>query len=479
MEQIPAGSQYDALREKLERLQDENPEAFAQISAARILGWIADIDSGQRTAEKIVEDIDEFIVSPLAVDSTTEAKTPKEEEQDKEGIGENPDEGDTDLTLLTGKEVKWFFDRSTGKWYVSYGLPNSDRSVIFEASPEQMDSLFGEGRRPIDWESKTFNEILQDNATFAGNISEMEGTGSFEGHVERVTALALDEGRLPEWAKADNAVMDLLFIAQAENKSDEWLLEQISELDSFKARFPDIKAFQAESNLTLGEAITGFLEMEAGVRTALKGAGFDADSVTPEIIGALLVGGHSLDIVNQTVAGFKRMKDFAPALEAFNAILESQGFDPITSLDDMLNFVSGQAGQDVYDIWEASSLQEAAISAGLGDLFSAEDAMASALSGNHTLQSATDAMQQAANLLLRLRHEVDTEKFGLTTEELLDISLGQAPRSGRSSAEVNDSINRAVATAQASLKKRSQAFTSFDNTGVPQASSLGRARQEQ
>ncbi len=507
---IPSNSEYDTLRAMLTILERDFPAEYASLATedARVIGWVTEISSGTgRSDDQIRDDIAQYIMTPAgimrvygvsAADADklilganeggldfgslplvpTAGVTPPEEDLDLAGIGENPEEGDEDLTILTGEDVRWFFDTGTGKWYVSYGLPDSDRSLIFEASPDQMDALFGEGMRPIDYTNKSFNAILQDNATFAGNISEMAGTGSFEGHVERITALALDEGKLPEWANNDPAVMDLIFIAQSENKSDEWLLQQISELESFKARFPNIKAFQAEGNLTLGEAVSGFLEMEAGVRSALTAAGFDSEAVTPEIIGLLLAGGHSLDIVNQTVSGFKRMQDFAPALEAFNDILQSRGLDLITSLDDMLKFVSGQASLDVYDIWEASSLQEAAVSAGLGDLFSAEDAMASALSGNHTLQTATAAMQQAAQLLLRLRHEVDTGKFGLELEELIDISLGQTPRSGRSTAEINDSINRAVAAAQASLKQRAKSFTSFDR-GAPQAASLELARQEQ
>jgi hypothetical protein len=88
-------------------------------------------------------------------------------------------------------------------------------------------------------------------------------------------------------------------------------------------------------------------------------------------------------------------------------------------------------------------------------------------------------MQQAAKLLLRMRHEVDTGKFGLDHEELIDISLGQPARSGRSTAEIHDSINRAVASAQGSLKRRARSFQSFDAAGTPQAASLRRARQQQ
>lgn len=478
---VPPGKQYDALRKKLEQLKRDYPDKYAGLGSSennqRISDWITEIDSGTgRDAERISADIDKHIIGG---DPDTEEKTPKEEEKNEEGYGKNPEEGEEDLTILTSDEMKWYFDKSTGKWYVEYGLPGSDRTMFFEAEPEDMDALFGEGRRPRDYKESTFKELAgRADSTFAGDIGEMHGTGSFEAEMERIQAIALDEGRLPDWAKQDPAIMDLLYIAQAEEKSDEWLIEQISKTDSFKKRFPDIKSFQDAGNLTLEQAIGGFLQMEAGVKAALKASGFDPESVTPEVVGGLLKAGHSLDVINRTAASFKRMKDFKPALEAFNAILREQGIDPISSIGEMLEFVEGRASSEVYDIWEASSIQEAAVAAGLGDVFTAEDAMEAALAGNHTLESASQAMAQAARLLLRMRHEVDIGAFNLDQDDLIDLSLGVAPRSGRSSAEIQDSIQRAMGSAEASLKKRTSAFRSFDAEGTPQATSLKRARQE-
>ncbi len=396
----------------------------------------------------------------------------------EEGVGGAGGDPDTRLTILTSKEMKWYFDRASGKWYVEYGLPNSDRNLVFEAEPDQLDALFGSGMRPTDFEFTSLRELTQrEGSTFAGNIAEMEGTGTFESEVDRVITFALDEGRLPEWAAKDGIALDIIYTAQSEGKSTQWVIEQLSKTQGFKERFPQIATFQSDNNLTLIEAISGFLEMEAGVNQALKATGQDG-SADPAMIGSLLAAGHSLKTIQDTVSGFMRMELFAPALDAFNQILTQQGFSPITEIQDMLDFVTGRSSSAIYDLYEASAIQEAAVGAGLGDVFSAQDAIDLAYATNQTLGTATQGMQKAAELLLRLRHEVNVGMFGLDHEELIDISLGQTPRSGRSQADILESVNRAVLSAQGTLAKKVQPFTAFGESGTPQAASLRSLRQQ-
>ena len=404
------------------------------------------------------------------------------EGEDKAGQGIGIDDGDAttpDLKILTSKEMKWFFDKNAGKWYVEYGLPNSTRTALFEAEPDQMDALFGNGFRPTTYENKTLKQLTQrEGSTFSGNIAEVEGEGSFEAHVQEVITVALDEGRLPDWAAQDGVAMDIIFTANSEGKSNEWVVEQLSKTNGFKQRFPQLDSLKNTGNLSTVEAVSAFLEYESGLKSSLKAHGIDEGAASPEIVGNLIKGGHSITVVNDTIKGFDRMKKFQPAMQAFNQVLSQQGLDPISNVQDMLDFVQGKASAEIYDVYEASSIQEAAAQAGLGSVFSADDAISAAYAGNHTLESATAGMQKAAELLLRLRHEVDANKFGLDHEELIDISLGQAPRSGRSQAEINENINRAVLSAQGNLRGKAQSHKSFTNTGTPQAASLRNLRQE-
>lgn len=414
--------------------------------------------------------------------SESDERVREEENQTTTGIGGGGEDEETQLTILTGEEMEWFFDKSTGKWYVSYGMPDSDRKLIFEATPGQMDALFGENQRPTSFGRNTFTNLTaRRNITFGGNIAEMEGEGSFENEVARVKALALDNGALPEWAEQTPEYMDLVFIAQSEGKSQDWLLEQISKTQGFKDRFPGIGKLQKSGNLSLADAITGFLEMEAGVRAAVNGIGGATGKITPDVVGGLLERGHNLNTVNTAVSNFKRMQDYRPAMWAFNNVLKAQGLEPVRTLQQQFDFMAGSAPAELYDVWEASSVSEAARSVGLGKVFTAEDAIqyAKQTEGSTSLADATGAFQQAAQLILRLRNEVDVGKFGLNQDDLIDLSLGQAPRSGTSGADLQANINRAVLSAQASLQAKAKPFTGFTSEGTPQRASLGGLRQSQ
>lgn len=396
------------------------------------------------------------------------------------GVGVDTGDPETKLTILTAKEMNWYFDKAAGKWYVGYGLPGSDKELLFEAAPDQMDALFGTGMRPVTYTTQSLNNLLsRDKYTFAGNIAEMEGEGTFENEFDKMISLALDEGRLPEWATGSKEIYDLLYIAQAENKSDEWLVDAISTTQAFKSRFGDaVDAFKKAGNLTTIEGVSAFLEYEAGVKQSLKAAGYSSDVVSPQLISGLVGGGYSLTTVNDTINKFKRMQDYAPAMDAFNSVLQANGLDPVNSLQGMYDFVSGQAPADMYTIYEASSFAEAAGAAGLTDLFTAEDAMQAALEteGNSSLHDITKGMQTAASTLLRFRNQVDMNQFGLDHEELIDISLGLVPSSGRTSAEINEAMQRAVSQAQKELGERGKPFTGFNQAGTPQQRSLSNLR---
>lgn len=391
------------------------------------------------------------------------------------GVGPDPD---TQLKIMSSPTLKYYKDPNTGKWYASYKLPNSDRFVFFDVTEDQLTSMFG--GRPPQAESRTFRSLTGDSKfTYSGNIAEMAGEGKFEDEVAHVIALGLEDGKLPEWASQDPEILDLIYIAQAEQKSNDWLIDKIATTNSFKVRFPHIETLKNRGNLTYGEAVTGFLEYESQLRTAVQATGMSPDTVTPDAVGSLLERGYSVEASIKGISVLDRANKYAPALNAFNAVLTSAGYDPITDVQGMFDFMAGAAPTEVYDLWEASSVSEAANAAGLGGVYSAEDAIAFAMQsqGNVSLADATSAFQSAAQLLLRMRSEVDVERYGLTTDELIDMSLGMPPRSGRSAADIQENMNRAVLSAHTSLQKQANPFVGFSASGTPQRASFGGLRE--
>jgi peptidoglycan hydrolase-like protein with peptidoglycan-binding domain len=414
---------------------------------------------------------------------TVSEGAPEEESQAEEGVGTGAEDPETQLTILTGNEMNWYFDENSGNWYVGYGLPNSNRETIFEASPGQMDALFGDGFRPDSFQRISQTALLnREETTFAGNIAEVEGEGSIEDEITRITAIALDGGALPSWMEESGEALDIIYIAQAEGKSNAWVLDQLAKTEPFQTRFPQINEFQSQGNLTLVQAVNGFLEMEAGMRSALQSVGEDIEGVTPEIVGATLAAGHSLTTVQMASRTMKRMNDNMDALNAFNQILVAEGRPPLSTMEEMFSFVNGQSETDLYNLWEASSVQELANAVGLGGVFGADDAINLALRtpGSTVAPQVEQGLRSAGEMLLRLRHEINAEEFGLTQDDILDMSLGQAPTSGASQAEVQERMNQALLSARAQVQsQRARPFTGFSPSGTPSAQSLRNLRQGQ
>ena len=380
------------------------------------------------------------------------------------------------VPILTSKDMKWFFDPESAQWMVSYKLPNSDRSVVFAAEGSQLDAIFGEGQRPKAYETISFADLTQrEGVTFAGDIAEVQGTGSFEGEVDRVIALALDEGILPKWAQGSGAVYDLLFIAQSENKSDEWLVDELAKLPEFKTRFPGIETIQA-TGLTTTEAVTGFLELEQGIKTLVIRDGGNPATINPQVVGDLIAKGHSLTDVTQTFAIFDRLESNAGALEAFNEVLAANGQAPLTA-EDQFEFMAGNAPTELYKLWEQSSLHQAAQAAGLNLGVGEAISLAGRTGGLTSFDAAYEGLTVAAQQLLQFRGEVDLGR--LEQEDLIDISLGLVPRSGASQADIAREMERAVMSARSARQRSSvNPFTSFSSEGVPSQASLQGARQE-
>lgn len=507
---------YSTLAQTIRTLLTEFPDIAADFTAERVQGWIDEISGGGgRTEDDLRDDIFQYIVTPeglmekYGIDRATAmdivsggndgginfsdflAGTPAGDQDVRPGfqaddpddepfVGDEGTEDEPGMTIVTSADMKWFFDDDSNKWFVGYTLPGSGRLAIFEADAGQMDSLFGKGMRPTNWQPTTYDKLIRDpNNYWGGDISEVEGTGQFEDQYHREVNLALEGGELPLWAQEDGAAMDILYMASAEDWEMDRVILELSKTDAFKLRFPGLEHIQSAGNLTLEGAIGGFLDMEAGIRTSLTGVGMDPGMVTPTLVGALLGKGHSLQTVDNVVQTFDRMKKFEPALVAFNGILAAQGLEQVTSLQDMFDFVAGSAPQELYDVWEASTLSEQAEAAGLTKFFSADDAIQVALqtAGAINTESITAAMKKSAEFALRLRHEINIGAYGLDTEDLIDMNLGQPLRSGRSQTEVGENIQRVLQGASAARQNQLNPFVGFTQRGTPQAKSFGSLRQ--
>lgn len=456
-------------------------ETADEAEADRLQRIAQQLATGERTFDELGKTLDS-LKSPGdnntsdGVDVTE--GPPPEENKVQAGVGGGTD---TTVSILTSKDMKWYFDLSSGKWYVSYKLPNSNRNMFFEATGSQLDAIFGDGMRPAGYEQLEENGFAtlgaRDGFTFGGDVAEVEGTGSFEGEVDKVIARALDEGTLPSWASKDGAVFDLLYVAASEGKSQDWLIEELSKLSSFKQRFPNIDSLK-NVGLTTTEAVTGFLELESGIKQLTVRDGGDPSAVTPARIGDMLAKGHSLADAEFTFQIFDTMEKNAGALEAFNEVLVARGQQPLSD-DEMYDFMAGNAPKELYDIWEEASLNRAAADAGLNLGVDAAIELAKKTEGLTSYGSAMEGLTEAAKNILQFRSELALDQFGLNQEDLVDLSLGLPPSSGQSQADIAQNMQKAFLSAKATRERaRINPFKRFTNEGVPQSASLSKVRQQ-
>lgn len=395
------------------------------------------------------------------------------------GTGGGGGDAGIPLHILASPSLKWFKDASTGRFYAQYNLPGGAGTVLFEAEPEQISALFPSGSPPG---VSTFNfnaELGKDGVHFGGNVSEVEGEGSWESEVERTIALALNQQSLPDWIKNDAQARDLLWVAVTEDRTDEWFYSQVSKTASFKTRYPGVASLTGKG-LSVVEAVKAHTQFETQLKTLHAAAGFTPDAITPAIVGQLLTKGYSAQAVQESYSVWKRMNDHAPALAAFNNVLAANGQAPLTGAS-LYDFLQGNAPSEIYDIYEAAAINEAAVAAGFGGLFTAEDALSLALETTRdlTVDQAYEQFSQVAMQALRFRHELDIGQFGLDVEDLIDVSFGRAPRSGKNIADIGENLARAAASAEASLNSKAKPFVGFTPDGRPMAQSLGGLRQQQ
>jgi hypothetical protein len=401
-----------------------------------------------------------------------EKKTPKDEDKSDRGIGKDAEDR---IKILRSKNLEWFFDKDTGRWYASYQMPNSNRRIFFEATPNQMDQIFGEGYRPAEYAVRTF-ERLSKNQTFSGDIGEMEGEGTFEHEVKRTIELALDEGTLPEWASKDGAVMDLVYIAHTEEKSDDWLIGEISKLASFRERFPHLKQLVNKQGLNLIDAIGSFLAIEKGLSQLMSAYYGGTHNIDPETVGDMLLGGQSLEDAQMVFDNFTRFKENKDALDAFNEVLVARGQEPLDE-DGQLEFLAGNAASELYAIWEEATVHHLAEEAGLNLTVEEAMSLAARSEGYQSYESIAEGVQAAAQNVLKFRADIDMGRYGLDQEDLIDAAMGVAPRSGMSQAELARNAERALAAGQAAIEgQRVNRFRQFTDDGTPTGVSTTTAR---
>lgn len=340
------------------------------------------------------------------------------------------------------------------KWIVFYTLPGG-QSIYFEATPEQMKAIFGPTAQPEIF--STVNQAGLDqgeNFFFGGNIAEVETqtAENFLTAYERAVAAGLGTGVVPEELLGNAEVESLIFLAEHEDWSTDRLMDALSKTQAFRTRFPQIDVFRKQG-LNVQQSVQAYKEYENTVNAYnLKYEGREA---TSEEINALIAKQHSPELIQKTYEVFERFETNEKALAAFNQVIQFSGRQALTE-DEMFDFLAGEGAPELYDFYAQAALREAAVGAGLGDVADLADikTLQGLLGDDIDFGRAYEGMTQAARLILQFRREIDMGSLDM--DDLVDINLGVAPRSGKTQAQVAQEMERALAGARAFLGRRTR-----------------------
>lgn len=432
-----------------------------QISGERMGRLVDDLVSGKRTFHQMEQDI---------LKATGQSK-------DTQGRGNQDPEND--LQIMGGPH-KWYRTKD-GDWYVAYQAPGN-QWIYFEVSDDEMDRIFGDGIRPHSSKVTVIGsekDLLKlGNYHFGGTVAEVTGDGNFLNEANKALERALAEGKLPDWLdmQASQQIMGLVYVYMSQDKSEEWLIEQIAKTNAFQKRYAGIEHFR-DQGMSWIEAVASYREYENSLKMLYQKRGIK-QNVTPDLVKKLLDKGHSIDDVAFVYDSFDLLERNAQAFKAFNDILRAQGRKTLSKRD-QLAFLQGHAPKELYELWEQFSVLHAAREAGIGKYMSVQEAirLAEKTAGIQSMETISTGMQRAAALALRYRAQIDVKKYGLTADDLIDMSMGLKPRSGRSVAELEQIMQRISAEAEGFLRQQASPYIGFSEEGRPGAASLGASRR--
>ena len=352
------------------------------------------------------------------------------------------------------------------KWWISYTLPGGV-SVFYEALTDQLFGLFGAEGHPQSFGQMTQADFdagaRERRMYFMGNVAEVESpTGeSMQSAYERAIASGLGTGIVPEELRGDTEIQSLVFVAQQEGWSQDRLYEAIAQTGTFMTRFPEIGVFRKQG-MSVAQSVAAYQEYENLVNQL--NMQYEGRPATRDEINALLRGQKSAQAITQAYAVFERFEENQAALTAFNEILVARGMQPLNE-NSMFAFLAGEAEDELYEIYAESSILEAGYAAGLGKYLSVGDtqAIVSFLGVDVPFERAYEGMTQAARLILQFRQDINLGE--LDPDDLIDLSLGVAPRSGRSQAQIAQLMERSLLAAQGFLRERARPATAIDAEG--------------
>ena len=326
--------------------------------------------------------------------------------------------------------------------------------VYYLATKATLDSIYGVDGLPPNAQLANYESFKQ-GKFYAGMMNEVLGkTDNYASIVERaLLGGSTGDLELPSWVTDNEELMGIFYVAISEKKDTSWMIKSMAKTQAFKERFPKIDKLIS----IVGDAVTAvqsFVEMEQRVdelnnRYGLRGTP-EAEDAT-KLVSVMIDKGYTVDDLEETYKIFDLAGKHSTTLNAFQSVLTEKGFNfDLSNNADMVAFFKGTAPTEIYDLYEASSILEQSARFTIG--LDAEKAIELAMNtpGQIETRELNTALQQAAMAISRYREEINLQKYGLNSDDIINAALGiHVPGVGLSSIELEKAFSRIMLEEQA------------------------------
>ena len=332
-------------------------------------------------------------------------------------------------------------------YFHEYDLPGG-YTVSYFASREDLNKIVGPGKDPTDIYATVDYNVYRsrEGGVFAGNISDVTGnTQHYDTRIARTLLTPTGETSLPNWANDSDEIQGLFYVSIAENWTETRFLKEIAVTDAFQQRFPAFQEMLGVTGNNYTEALENYKSYEAQVKQLNRKYGEEAD--VKGLVEQAIKKGYTVEDIGATYDIFERAESNADALLAFQGVLDKEGLNfNVLSSEGIVKFFEGSAPTQIYDIYEASSIAEQAKRLDLDAEVDYEQALqiAKDTPGQLTQQQVSAGLQSAAQTIAKFRQYIDLGYYGLTSDDIINLSLGYREPGGKIEVELATAISRII-----------------------------------
>lgn len=334
--------------------------------------------------------------------------------------------------------------------------------------------------------SVTQRDFDQQQVVDVGTVDEI--LGATESLGEQLTQAIRTAGyeSLPDWVRQDPQVMFLLATATAEGWSPDRLTRELSGTRGFQQRYGEAWEWAMEQVGGDHQAALDLIgNQETAIESVLRRYRGGAANTDPGYLQQLMTTGWTAESMSTVLSAEQRLRANPEMLASLNRLLTAAGMAAVGPAGAIAMIAAGQLpddrAQQVLDSVDMTSLLNGNEPGQVFDLINDAVTLAALeeqgltgldlnfvrelrnITGGLVDEEAVNTFaQEAAMQVLRFMPDVDLGRYGLSEEEIIAQAAGRAAPSGRSSAEVAETVAKIIRERQEAAGGFT-GFTSFVN----------------